>query len=415
MLKGKTAVVGVCGGIAAYKAVEVVSRFKKLGLDVNVIMTRNATEFVNSLTFRSISANPVTIGMFDEPQYWDIGHISLAQKADFIVVVPATANIIGKVAGGIADDMLSTTIMATRAPVIFVPAMNHNMYENPIVQSNIEKLKNLGYIFMEPDCGLMACGTTGKGRLPEPSRIVEFIVNFLKSENTDSQEVAGISGMKKDLKDLNILVTAGPTREAIDPVRYITNPSSGKMGYAIAGCALKRGAKVKLISGPVNIPVPFGAEVENVISAQQMYQKVMESYKEYDVLIMVAAVADYRCEQVSQKKIKKSQEEMTVKLVKNPDIAKELGKVKGNRILVGFSAETDDVEKNALEKLKSKNMDVIVANDVTQEGAGFSVDTNIVKIIWGKENIKSFPVMDKIKVADVILDEILLIRSTKEC
>jgi len=414
VLKGKTAVVGVCGGIAAYKAVEVVSRLKKLGLDVNVIMTKNAAEFVDSLTFRSISNNPVTIGMFDEPQYWDIGHISLANKADFIVVVPATANIIGKVAGGIADDMLSTTIMATRAPVIFVPAMNHNMYENPIVQSNIEKLKNLGYVFMEPASGLMACGTKGKGRLPEPSDIVKFIVDFFESENAGINELKNTS-VKKDLKDLSILVTAGPTREAIDPVRYITNRSSGKMGYAIAECALKRGAKVKIVSGPVNIPVPSGAEVENVISAREMYQKVMESYKDYDVLVMVAAVADYRCEEISQKKIKKSQEEMTIKLVKNPDIAKELGKVKDNRILVGFSAETDDVEKNALEKLQSKNMDMIVANDVTQEGAGFSTDTNIVKIIKGKEYIKSFPIMDKTKVADVILDEILLIRSTKGC
>ncbi|AUG58138.1 bifunctional phosphopantothenoylcysteine decarboxylase/phosphopantothenate--cysteine ligase CoaBC [Acetivibrio saccincola] len=414
MLKGKTAVVGVCGGIAAYKAVEVVSRLKKLGLDVNVIMTKNAAEFVDSLTFRSISNNPVTIGMFDEPQYWDIGHISLANKADFIVVVPATANIIGKVAGGIADDMLSTTIMATRVPVIFVPAMNHNMYENPIVQSNIEKLKNLGYVFMEPASGLMACGTKGKGRLPEPSDIVKFIVDFFESENAGINELKN-TNVKKDLKDLSILVTAGPTREAIDPVRYITNRSSGKMGYAIAECALKRGAKVKIVSGPVNIPVPSGAEVENVISAREMYQKVMESYKDYDVLVMVAAVADYRCEEISQKKIKKSQEEMTIKLVKNPDIAKELGKVKDNRILVGFSAETDDVEKNALEKLQSKNMDMIVANDVTQEGAGFSTDTNIVKIIKGKEYIKSFPIMDKTKVADVILDEILLIRSTKGC
>jgi phosphopantothenoylcysteine decarboxylase/phosphopantothenate--cysteine ligase len=414
VLKGKTAVVGVCGGIAAYKAVEVVSRLKKLGLDVNVIMTKNAAEFVDSLTFRSISNNPVTIGMFDEPQYWDIGHISLANKADFIVVVPATANIIGKVAGGIADDMLSTTIMATRAPVIFVPAMNHNMYENPIVQSNIEKLKNLGYVFMEPASGLMACGTKGKGRLPEPSDIVKFIVDFFESENAGINELKN-TNVKKDLKDLSILVTAGPTREAIDPVRYITNRSSGKMGYAIAECALKRGAKVKIVSGPVNIPVPSGAEVENVISAREMYQKVMESYKDYDVLVMVAAVADYRCEEISQKKIKKSQEEMTIKLVKNPDIAKELGKVKDNRILVGFSAETENVEKNALEKLQSKNMDMIVANDVTQEGAGFSTDTNIVKIIKGKEYIKSFPIMDKTKVADVILDEILLIRSTKGC
>ena len=325
MLKGKNAVVGVCGGIAAYKAVEVVSRLKKLGVNVDVIMTKNATEFVDALTFRSISSNPVTVGMFDNPQSWNIGHISLAEKADFIVVVPATANIIGKVAAGIADDMLSTTIMASRAPIIFVPAMNFNMYENPIVQNNIEKLKNLGYVFMEPDSGLMACGTKGKGRLPEPSDIVKCIDNFLESKDINSFKDTSSDDEKKDFKGLNILITAGPTREAIDPVRYITNHSSGKMGFAIAERALKRSANVKLISGPVNIPEPAGAKIENVTSAQEMYQAVMDRYKDYDILIMVAAVADYRCEKVADTKIKKSQEEMTIKLIKNPDIAKELG------------------------------------------------------------------------------------------
>ncbi|MDQ2084996.1 bifunctional phosphopantothenoylcysteine decarboxylase/phosphopantothenate--cysteine ligase CoaBC [Herbivorax sp. ANBcel31] len=409
MLKGKTAVIGVCGGIAAYKAVEVVSRLKKLNVDVHVIMTKNATEFIDSLTFRSISGNPVTIGMFDNPQSWDIGHISLAEKADFIVVVPATANAIGKVAGGIADDMLSTTIMASRAPVIFAPAMNFNMYENSIVQSNIDKLKSLGYVFIEPDFGLMACGTKGRGRLPDPSDIIKYIANFFESKNTDSVYI------KKDFKDVKVLITAGPTREAIDPVRYITNYSSGKMGYAIADCAVKRGAKVKLISGPVNISVPFDAKIESVTSAQQMYEAVMKDYKDYDILIMVAAVSDYKCDQVSEKKIKKSQKEMIINLVKNPDIAKELGKVKGNKILVGFSAETDDVEKNALKKLESKNMDMIVANDVTQEGAGFSTDTNIVKIIKGKGYIRSLSIMNKTKVADNILDEVLLTKGAREC
>lgn len=415
MLKGKNAVIGVCGGIAAYKVVEVVSRLKKLNVNVDVIMTKNATEFVDSLTFRSISNNPVTVGMFDNPQSWDIGHISLAEKADFIVVAPATANIIGKVASGIADDMLSTTIMASCAPVIFVPAMNFNMYENPIVQDNIEKLKNLGYIFMEPDSGLMACGTMGKGRLPEPSDIVKYIVDFFEAKDINVLKDTYSDSKKKDFKDLNILITAGPTKEAIDPIRYITNHSTGKMGYAIAERALKRGASVKLISGAVNIPVPSGAKVKNITSAQEMYQAVMEDYKDYDILIMVAAVADYRCEEISDSKIKKTQNEMTIKFVKNPDIAKKIGKIKDNRILVGFSAETNDVEKNALRKLESKNMDMIVANDITQEGAGFGTDTNIVKIIKGKGYVRNLSLMDKIKVADNILDEILLIKNTKKC
>lgn len=393
MLKGKTVVVGVCGGIAAYKVVEVVSRLNKLHADVNVIMTENAAKFVTPLTFRSISHNPVITDMFSEPVKWDIQHISLATKADVIVVAPATANIIGKVANGIADDMLSTTIMASKAPVVFVPAMNTNMYENPIMQENIKKLSERGYIFLEPDAGLMACGTEGKGRLPEPSFIVESICKLLCP--------------KDDFKELKVLITAGPTQEPIDPVRYITNHSSGKMGYAIAAQAQKRGAKVKIVSGPVSINPPYGVEVAYVKTADEMYNEVMKSYEDFDILIMVAAVADYKCAQIAEKKIKKKDEKLVIELVKNPDIAKELGKVKGNRILVGFSAETDDLVNNACEKLAAKNLDMIVANDVTQEGAGFGTDTNIIKIIKRDGEIINFPLMSKFEAGDRILDEVV--------
>ncbi|AEV69310.1 phosphopantothenoylcysteine decarboxylase/phosphopantothenate--cysteine ligase [Acetivibrio clariflavus DSM 19732] len=393
MLKGKTVVVGVSGGIAAYKVVEVVSRLHKLHADVNVIMTENAAKFVTPLTFRSISHNPVITDMFSEPAKWDIQHVSLAMKADIIVVAPATANIIGKVANGIADDMLTTTIMATKAPVVFVPAMNTNMYENPIVQENIKKLSERGYIFLEPETGLMACGTEGKGRLPEPQAIVEKICKLLCE--------------KDDFRDLKVLITAGPTQEPIDPVRYITNRSSGKMGYAIAAQAQKRGAKVKIVSGPVNISPPYGVEVVYVKTADEMYNEVMKSYADFDILIMVAAVADYKCAQIAEKKIKKKDEKLTIELVKNPDIAKELGKVKGNRILVGFSAETDKLVNNACEKLASKNLDMIIANDVTQEGAGFGTDTNIIKIIKKDGEIVDFPLMSKLEAGDRILDEVI--------
>lgn len=397
MLKGKTVVVGVCGGIAAYKAVELVSRLKKLGADVHVIMTENAQRFVTPLTLRSISHNPVITDMFEEPKTWDIQHISLAQKADLIIVAPATANIIGKTAGGIADDMLSTTIMASCAPVLFVPAMNFKMYENPIVQSNISKLMDLGYLFLEPEDGLMACGTAGKGRLPEPEAIEAHVMKLFGEK-------------KKDFEGLKVLVTAGPTREAIDPVRYISNHSSGKMGYAVAAAAFERGAEVKLISGPVNLKPPYSMEVVSVTSAQEMFSQVMKNYEDYDIFIMVAAVADYRCASVSDKKIKKSEDRFIIEMVKNPDIAGELGRIKGDRILVGFGAETDDLLKNAAKKLSSKNMDMIVANDVTREGAGFGVDTNIVKLIKRNGSIVDLPIMNKSEVAHRILDEVLAIK-----
>ncbi len=400
MLEGKTVVVGVCGGIAAYKVVDVVSRLRKSGADVHVIMTENAAKFVSPLTFQSISHNPVITDMFAEPKQWSVEHIALADRADLIVVAPATANIIGKVANGIADDMLSTTIMATKAKVLFVPAMNYNMYENQIVQENIEKLSYLGYMFMEPDTGMMAEGSSGKGRLPEPIRIFEEIKSQLQIIN--------------DLSGLKVLITAGPTREAIDPVRYITNHSSGKMGYAFAAAAASRGADVRIISGPVNIASPKGVNVTRVVSAQDMYNEVMESYEDFDIIILVAAVADYRAKYTAENKIKKSDDNMVIELVRNPDIAKELGKVKGGRVVVGTCAETENLYVNAKSKLESKNFDIIMANDVTMEGAGFGVDTNIVKIIKKDGTIVDLPIMDKLEVAGKVLDEVVNLINEEE-
>ncbi len=392
MLKGKTVVVGVCGGIAAYKVVDVVSRLKKQGAEVETIMTENAAKFVTPLTFQSITHRPVITDMFKEPEYWDIQHISLAKKADLMVIAPATANIIGKIANGIADDMLTTTVMATKAPVLFVPAMNSNMYENPIVQGNIRKLTSEGYKFMEPDTGMLAEGTSGKGRLPEPPDIAGEILRILT--------------VKRDLEGLKVLVTAGPTREPIDPVRYISNRSSGKMGYAVAQAAADRGALVKLISGPVSINSPRNVDTVHVLTASEMREEVMKSYADFDIIIMVAAVADYKSAEVSDRKIKKKDDEMYLKLSKNTDILKELGQVKGKRLLIGTCAETNDLLENAKAKLQAKNLDMIVANDVTLEGAGFETETNIIKIIKGNGAVRELPIMSKLECAHEILNEI---------
>jgi len=393
MLSGKTVVVGVCGGIAAYKSVEVVSRLVKLNATVNVIMTRNAQKFISPLTFQTISKNTVADKMFTTTSKWDIEHVSLAQKADIIVIVPATANIIGKIASGIADDLLTTTVMASKAPILIVPSMNNVMYENPVLNENILKLKKHGYLFMEAEEGLLACGTVGKGRLPEPEEIVETII--------------GVIGHKKDMEGLKVLVTAGPTREFIDPVRYITNRSSGKMGYALAKACYMRGAEVLLISGPVSLKKPANINVINVITAEEMYNEVMKTYENYNVILMFAAVADYSPAQKIKEKIKKAEEEFDLRLKKTHDIAEELGKLKGDRILVGACAETGDIVKNAMEKLKKKNFDIIMANDVTMEGAGFDVETNIVKILKKNGDIIELPLMQKIDVAHKVLDEVV--------
>lgn len=394
MLKGKNIVLGVCGGIAVYKACDLVSQLKKMGANIDIIMTKSATEFVTELTFRTLSANPVVTDMFDSPTSWDVKHISLAQKADLFLIVPATANIIGKISNAIADDMLSTTVMATKAPVILCPAMNTGMYENPLVQENIKKLKNFGYEFIEPQEGRLACGDIGKGKLAK----IETIISYVEKKLYD----------KKDLKNKTVLVTAGPTIESIDPVRYITNRSSGKMGYALANKAALRGAKVILISGKTNLaPSENIQECIFVESAREMYNKVLENFNEADIVIKSAAVADYKPKAFSNKKIKKSDSDLKIDLDRNPDILKELGSIKGSKVLVGFAAETNDLIENAKSKIERKNLDFIVANDLSLEGAGFAVDTNIVKIIEPDGRILELPKISKQDLADKILDKAL--------
>ena len=396
----KTVVLGVSGGIAAYKACDVVSRLRKENIQVNVIMTKHATEFVSALTFQSISQNPVAVEMFEPVTNWDIEHISLAKKADIFLIAPATANVIGKIANGIADDMLSTTVMATKAPVVIAPAMNTNMYENPVTQANIQKLKDLGYIFIEPGYGRLACGDLGPGKLAEPDLIVENI-KFLLNK-TD------------ELKGKNVLVTAGPTQEAIDPVRYITNKSTGKMGYALAYQAALMGAKVTLVTGPTNIEIPFGiSEVIKIKSAGQMYEAVTSRFDEMDIVIKSAAVADYKPKNISDSKIKKSDSDLVLELDRNKDILFELGKLKTKQVLVGFAAETDDLIANAQKKLAKKNLDFIVANDLKQEGAGFAGDTNIAKLLFADENIVELPIMTKNQLSKEIYDKIIYIMHNK--
>lgn len=398
MLKGKKIVLGVTGGIAAYKACELVSRLKKLNADVHVIMTASAAKFVTPLTFQSISLNPVACDMFEAPKHWEIEHISLAKLADVFVIAPATANIIGKLAWGIADDMLSTTVMATKAKVIIAPAMNTNMYENTVVQRNIKQLKELGYHFVEPEEGRLACGDVGRGKLADPAVIESAIIDILCP--------------KQDLAGKKVLVTAGPTREAIDPVRFISNNSTGKMGYAIAEKAARRGAKVYLVSGPVNLDTPVGVERFDIISAREMYNKVMELFPQCDIVIKAAAVADYAPAAIYSQKVKKSSDNLELKLTKNPDILYELGKIKGDKIIVGFAMETEKLIENASEKVRKKNLDFIVANDLNEAGAGFAADTNVVKLIDRDGNIESIPLKKKLEVADIILDRIAEIKRT---
>ena len=363
----KNVVVGVTGGIAVYKALDVISRLKKKDINVDVIMTKSACEFVTPLSFQSLSQNAVIKDMFDEPKVFEIQHISLAKKADVLVVVPATANIIGKVANGMADDMLSTTIMATNAKVIFAPAMNTNMYNNPIVQENIKKLKDYGYEFINPSSGRLACGDVGDGKLADTEDIVEVILSQLHEP--------------KDLIGKKVLVTAGPTRANIDPVRFLTNKSTGKMGYAIAEEARDRGADVVLISGPTNIKQLVGVRTINVETNEEMLNEVKSEFDSSDIVVKSAAVSDYKPKAYSDKKIKKGSGNLNMELVRDNDILKELGTLKKHQILVGFAAESNDVIKNAHIKLEKKNLDYIVANDITESNAGFGTDTNRVTII----------------------------------
>lgn len=393
MLKGKVIVVGVCGGIAAYKAADLVSRLKKMNAEVHVIMTHSACKFITPLTFQSLSQQYVISDMFQEPRSWEIQHVSLAQKGDAFIIAPATANIIGKVANGIADDMLSTTIMATKSPVIFAPAMNCNMYENVIVQQNIDKLKSIGYGFVEPESGRLACGDEGKGRLASTDMMIDAVIQAI--------------GYEKDLKGVRVLVTAGPTREPLDSVRFISNYSSGKMGYAIAKAAKYRGADVTLITGPTSLQAIEGIRTIRINTALEMYEAVMEHFEDSSIIIKAAAVGDYRPLHFSEDKIKKEKDEFEIKLAKNPDILFELGKRVEKQVLVGFSMETKLLEQYATKKLREKNLDFIVANDLSKQGAGFAVDTNIVKIINKQGIVKDLPIMPKEQLAHEILNEAL--------
>ncbi len=393
MLKGRKVVLGITAGIAAYKAAELVRLLAKEEVDVHVVMTQNAQKFIAPLTFQTLSGNPVVSDPFvllDEAQ---IGHIALADLAELVVIIPATANIIGKIANGIADDFLSTMVMATKAPVLFVPSMNVNMWENKTLQKNIQILIERGYHLLDPGEGELACHWYGKGRLPELNEVVEKMEDLLSP---------------KDLKGEKILITGGPTQEPIDPVRFITNRSSGKMGYALAKMARRRGAEVILITGPVSLPLPRrDIKWVPVRTAEEMRKDVFTHLKGSTVVIKAAAVSDYRPKMISQKKIKKGDSEYTLVLERTKDILGEIGKKKENRVLVGFAAETEDLISNARKKLEEKNLDFIVVNDVTEPGAGFEVDTNQVKILYPSGKVRDLPLMTKEEVSQIILDEVV--------
>ena len=391
-MRGKHIIVAVSAGIAAYKAIEVVSRLRKKGAEVKVVMTQNATHIASPLTFGEISGHPVALDMFEQVHQWDVEHIALATWADAYVVVPATANVIGKIYAGIADDMLTTTIMATTAPKYLCPAMNTEMYNNLITQRNLEGLRSLGYHIMDPAEGWLACGITGVGRLPEP----EAIVDWLESKMCSTNELEGTT----------ILVTAGGTQESIDPVRYIGNRSSGKMGYAIAEQAVRMGAKVILVSAPTSLPIPNGVDFISVDSAVSMQEAVEARYNDVNVVIMAAAVSDFRVLHKAEQKIKKM-ESMTIELVKNPDILQGLGSKKNHQILVGFAAETEHVIKYGQDKVAKKNLDMLVANDVSKSNAGFNVDTNEGYFLYPDKEPKEMPNMKKSDLARHILREVI--------
>ncbi|EGT3598853.1 bifunctional phosphopantothenoylcysteine decarboxylase/phosphopantothenate--cysteine ligase CoaBC [Clostridium perfringens] len=386
----KCVVVGVSGGVAVYKALDVISRLRKKDVEVHVIMTKSATEFVTPLSFQSLSQNMVITDMFAEPKAWEIQHISLAKKADLMLIVPATANIIGKVANGIADDMLSTTIMATKAPVVFCPAMNTNMYENPIVQRNINLLKELGYEFIEPASGRLACGDEGKGKLQDTEIIAEETLRRLHSTN--------------DLVGKKVVVTAGPTIVPIDPVRILTNRSSGKMGYSIAEEARDRGAEIVLISGPTSLRKPNGIKVIDVKTNEDMFNAIKNEFEDADIVIKSAAVADYKAKNYSSEKIKKTGDDLNLIFERDRDILKTLGDMKENQILVGFAAESSNLKENAKGKLERKNLDYIVANDISKPETGFASDENKVTIISKSGEEVSLEKMSKREVAKNIFD-----------
>lgn len=393
MSQKKSVVIGVTGGIAVYKVLDIISKLKKRDVEIHVIMTEAATKFVTPLSFQSLSQNLVVSDMFAEPKAWEIQHISLAKKADLLLVVPATADIIGKIANGIADDMLSTTVMASKCPVIFAPAMNSNMYSNPILQDNIVKLKNFGYKFISPASGRLACGDIGEGKLADTELITDIVLSNLYD--------------KKDLSGKNVLVTAGPTIAAIDPVRFITNRSTGKMGYAIAEEARDRGANVTLISGPTNLTPPFGIKLINVNTNEDMLNSVLEYFDQSDIVIKSAAVADYRPKVYSEKKIKKVENEFEIGFIKDNDILKKLGEIKKNQILVGFAAESNDLIANAEKKLRNKNLDYIAANDIMSKTTGFASEDNKITLLCRDGRIIYFDIMSKRNAARKLFDIIV--------
>ncbi len=395
MLKGKNILLGVTGGIAAYKSADLCSRLGKQHAGVDVIMTEHATEFITPLTFESLCHRKTVTDTFDRNHPWEVEHIALAEKADCVVIAPATANIIAKLSYGIADDMLTTTVLACTCPKILVPAMNTHMYENPVVQDNLERLRRYGWHILEPATGHLACGTSGKGKMPEPETILQHVLLQCACE--------------KDLQGQRILVTAGPTREAVDPVRFLTNHSSGKMGYAIAAAAACRGAKVTLVSGQVSIPKPEGLNFVSVTSAQDMYEAVTGRQQENDIIIKAAAVADYRPASVADEKIKKKEDgsDLVMELERTRDILQYLGEHKpAGQLLCGFSMETEHMLENSRKKLEKKHLDMIAANNVKVEGAGFGVDTNVLTLIT-KDSEKELPLLSKHQAAMALLDALL--------
>ena len=400
MLEGKKVLLGISGSIAAYKIAYLASALKKLHADVHVLMTRNATNFINPITFETLTGNKCLVDTFDRNFQFQVEHVSIAKKADVVMIAPASANIIGKLAHGIADDMLTTTIMACRCKKFISPAMNTNMFENPIVQDNLKTLEHYGYEVIDPAVGYLACGDTGTGKMPEPETLLSYITREIACE--------------KDMAGMKVLVTAGPTQEAIDPVRYITNHSSGKMGYAIAKAAMLRGADVTLVSGRTAIPVPPFVKTVPVVTAKEMYEAVTAVSSEQEIIIKAAAVADYRPAQVADEKIKKKEDEMSISLERTDDILKYLGEhKKKGQFLCGFSMETQNMIGNSRAKLTKKNLDMVAANNVKMAGAGFQGDTNVLTLITQEEEV-SLPLMSKEDAAMMLLDKILFLKREKQ-
>lgn len=393
MLKGKTVVLAVSGSIAAYKIASLASALKKLHANVQVLMTKNAVNFINPITFESLTGNKCLVDTFDRNFQYSVEHVALAKQADVVLVAPASANVIGKIAHGIADDMLTTTVMACKCKKIIAPAMNTNMFDNPILQDNLKILEHYGYEVISPAVGYLACGDTGAGKMPEPELLLQYILREIAYE--------------KDMQGKRVLVTAGPTQESIDPVRFITNHSTGKMGYAIAKMCMLRGAEVTLVSGPTSIAKPEFVHVVDVVTAKEMYEEVTKRAKDQDIIIKAAAVADYRPKSVSSEKMKKKDDDLVIPMERTDDILKFLGEhKKEHQFLCGFSMETENMLENSRKKLEKKHLDMIVANNLKVEGAGFAGDTNVVTIITGQEEV-SLGKMTKEETALRILDEIL--------